>query len=94
MTTEVTPVYTFKMSGRTSASTDGTATGIIATKTVEWLPDETLRYTDANGVVSIIPVDGPLAALLIDLFTGTGGIDAGSAGGQGHRVFGQPVLKQ
>ena len=89
-------LYSFKLSGRTSSTTDGTATGIISTLTVSYDSDGVLRYTDSDGNVHLIDMAGSagMQKLVKDLFTGTGGFDAGSAGVQGHRVFGVPVLKQ
>lgn len=89
-------LYSFKVSGRTSSTTDGTATGIISTLTVSYDSDGIMRYTDANGKVHEIDCGGlpGLQKFIKDLFTGTGGFDAGSSGVQGHRVFGVPVLKQ
>lgn len=91
-------LYSFKLSGRTAASVDGTATGIIATLSVSYDSDNKLRWTDANGRARWVEIrnggSGDLASLLATLFTGTGGIDAGSAGVQGHRPFGEPKLAQ
>lgn len=87
-------IYSFKLTGRTSASVDGTATGLIATVAVSYDSDGFLRWTDASGIARAVPVNSEVAVLLNTLFTGTGGIDAGSSGVQGHRVFGVPELKQ
>ena len=87
-------VYSFKMSGRTAASVDGTATGIIATIDVSYDDDGMLRFDDETGNPKAVAVSGDVADLLKVLCTGTGGIDAGSADVQGHRVFGVPALKQ
>jgi hypothetical protein len=87
-------LYSFKISGRTAASTDGTATGIIATLAVSYDSDGFLRFTDTEGNVHAIPMTLEVAELMKVIFTGTGGIDAGSSGVQGHRPFGVPALAQ
>lgn len=90
-------VYSFKITGRTAASTDGSATGLIATVAVSYDSDGYLRFTDANGrprAVSISNSTSDVAALLRLIFTGSGGVDAGTTNVQGHRVFGEPALKQ
>lgn len=87
-------LFSFKLSGRTSASTLGTATGIIASKDVTYDDDGYLSYSDANSIPRRIPISGDLAQLLKELFTGTGGLTAGSSGVQGHRTFSVPSLPQ
>jgi hypothetical protein len=67
-------LFSGKMSGRTAATVDGTATGIIATVTVSLDSDDMLRWTDANGDAHAVKVHGEVAALLTALFTGAGGI--------------------
>jgi hypothetical protein len=66
----------FKITGRTSATTDGTATGLIATQVVEYHDDGSLRFT-INGIIHRIQPSASLNALLKVLFTGTGGVAAG-----------------
>lgn len=91
-------MYSLKLSGRTAASVDGTATGIIATLAVSYDTDGVVRWVDSSGKTRTLSISndasGDLASLLRTLFTGTGGLDAGSAGVQGHRVFGEPVILQ
>lgn len=70
-------LYDFKLSGRTAASADGTATGIIATKAVEMWDDGSLRYTSANGRKVVLQLDNDLSDLLKQLLVGTGGVAAG-----------------
>lgn len=66
-------LFDFKVSGRTSASVDGTATGIIATKAVEFHDDGTVRFTSAAGRPVILQPTADLNELLKIIFTGTGG---------------------
>lgn len=66
-------VFSGKLSGRTAASVDGTATGIIATLTVSLDGDGWLRWTDAGGNARSVQVAGPVAELLSILLTGVGG---------------------
>ena len=70
-------LHDFKVSGRTSASTDGTAAGIIATKAVEFHDDGTLRFTTAAGRPVIIQPTADLNELFKIIFTGTGGYATG-----------------
>jgi hypothetical protein len=65
-------LYDGKVSGRTSASTDGTATGIIATKSIELWDDGILRYSDGNGRARSVQLNGDLMRLFKEMFTGTG----------------------
>jgi hypothetical protein len=81
-------LYSFKLRGLTAA--DAT----IATKTVSYDSDGFLRWTDANSIARRVPISGDLAELLREVFTGTGGIDAGTTNVQGHRPFGSPRLAQ
>ena len=90
-------LYNFKVSGRTSASTDGTATGLISTNAVTIDSDGFLRFTDSTGrprSFSIGSDGGDISAFVKLLFTGVGGVDAGSAGVQGHRIFSEPAVLQ
>lgn len=85
-------VYNFKLRGLTS----GSAT--INTVDVSYDSDGILRFTDATGRARQVLIGGcgneGLAQLIFDVFTGASGLDAGSTGVQGHRVFGVPALKQ
>lgn len=90
-------LYSFKISGRTSASADGTATGIIATAAVTLDDNGRVTFTDSTGRTRHLQIandESAVSALLQVLFTGVGGVDAGSAGVQGYRFFGQPVVPQ
>lgn len=66
----MTVLHTFKLQGQTSAD------AAIATRTVTLHTDGTLRFTDARSVRRSIPLYGDVAALVKDLFTGTGGYEA------------------
>jgi len=66
-------LYDFKITGRTAASTDGTATGLIATKAVELHSDNTLKFTDVNGTLKTLQINEEVAELLSQILTGTGG---------------------
>jgi hypothetical protein len=63
-------LHSLKLRGMTSA--DAT----IATVEVTLDTDGMLRFTDARSVARAIPLNGDLAALIKDLFTGTGGYEA------------------
>jgi hypothetical protein len=63
-------LHSFKLQGQTSAD------AAIATVEVTLDTDGMLRFTDARSVVRAIPLNGDLAALIKDLFTGTGGYEA------------------
>lgn len=66
-------IYSGKLSGRTSDSEDGTATGIVATAAVTFDGQGNLHWTDSSGRAHTVQVSGPLATLLEAIFTGTGG---------------------
>jgi hypothetical protein len=66
----------FNLKGQTTAGTDGTATGIIATQLVSIDSDGFLRWTDATGKSHALPISGELSALLKVLLTGTDGLTA------------------
>jgi hypothetical protein len=68
-------INTMKLSGRTAASTDGTATGIVATLAVDLHSDNILRWVDATGRTHSLEMTGELASLLQALFTGAGGVN-------------------
>lgn len=70
-------LHDFKVSGRTSASADGSATGIIATKDVEFHDDGTVRFTSGAGAKIIISPTASLNELWKIMFTGTGGVATG-----------------
>lgn len=70
-------IHDFKVTGRTSASADGTATGLIGTATVEYHDDGSLRFTTAAGEKVIIQPSANVNKLLKVLFTGTGGFATG-----------------
>jgi len=65
-------VYTGRLQGQTSA---GAAITTINPVTLNG--DGTLRWTDAAGVPRIAAVNGELAALIQQLFTGAGGYNTG-----------------
>jgi len=69
-------LFTGKITGRTAASADGTATGLIATTTIEVHDDGSIRFTDAVGTKHRIQPSASLNALLKLILTGTGGFPA------------------
>lgn len=75
-------LYDFLISGRTAASTDGTATGIIATKAIEFHDDGSVRFTSAAGRPITINPDANTNELLKIILNGVGGLAAG------HKLFG------
>ena len=82
-------MFTGKILGQTMAA------GALGTVSpVEFSTDGIIRWTDANGNARSVVVAGDLAELIHTLFTGTGGLEPGSAGVQGNRSFGNPILKQ
>jgi hypothetical protein len=72
-------LHDFKITGRTSASADGSASGLIATKAVEYHDDGSLRFTTAEGEAVIIQPTANLNKLFKLLFVGTGGFATGKA---------------
>jgi hypothetical protein len=70
-------LHSFKITGRTAASADGTATGLIATAAVEYHDDGSLRFTTAAGEKVIIQPSANTNKLLKLIFTGTGGFSTG-----------------
>lgn len=68
--------YSLQLTGRTAASTLGTATGIIATDAIEVHDDGFIRFTDASGVRRAIPMKGDFGVLMREVLTGTGGVPA------------------
>jgi hypothetical protein len=64
--------FDFKFRGLTSA--DAT----IATKAVEFHDDGSLRFTDVSGNKRVLQPSADLNALLVQIFTGTGGFPAGT----------------
>lgn len=70
-------LHDFLVSGRTSVSVDGTATGVIATKAVEFHDDGTVRFTSVAGRQIRINSTSNLNELWKIIFTGTGGVAAG-----------------
>lgn len=70
-------LHDFQVSGRTAASVNGTATGMIATKAVEFHSDGSVRFTTAAGKAITINSTSNLNELWKILFTGTGGVAAG-----------------
>lgn len=64
--------FDFQVRGLTS----GAAT--IATKAVEFHDDGSLRFTDVAGNRRILQSNADLNALLVLIFTGTGGFPAGT----------------
>ena len=88
----MTTMYSFKIKGTT------TGDAVIGTVSVTIDFDGTIHYTDSNSKARTIlygPQDSDgLARLFYEIFTGGSGIDAGSAGVQGHRVFGEPRILQ
>jgi hypothetical protein len=63
-------LHSLKIRGLTAA--DAT----VATVSVTLDTDGMLRFTDARSVKRAIPLEGDLAALIKDIFTGTGGYEA------------------
>lgn len=82
-------LYTFDIQGQTTAPV---AIASITDVTID--SEGFFNFTAADGNDYQIKIEGAFAQLIKTIYTGTGGIDAGSAGVQGHRVFGVPVLKQ
>lgn len=70
-------LHSWKISGRTSASTDGTAAGIIATHAVEYHDDGSVRFTTTAGEAVVMQPSANLNKLLKLIFTGTGGFATG-----------------
>lgn len=70
-------LHDFKITGRTSASVDGTATGLIGTATVEYHDDGSLRFSTAAGEKVIIQPSADVNKLMKILFTGTDGFATG-----------------
>lgn len=70
-------LHDFKITGRTSASTDGTAAGLIATKAIEFHDDGSIRFTTAAGKAVILNPNADLNELLKLIFVGTGGFATG-----------------
>ena len=64
--------FDFQVRGLTSAA------ATIATKAVEFHDDGSLRFTDAAGNPRIVQPTADLNALLVQIFTGTGGFAAGT----------------
>ena len=64
--------FDFQVSGLTSAA------ATIATKAVEFHDDGSLRFKDAGGSLRVIQPNADLNALLVHIFTGTGGFPAGT----------------
>ena len=64
--------FDFQVSGLTDAA------ATIATKAVEFHDDGSLRFTDAGGSLRVIQPNSDLNALLVLIFTGTGGFPAGT----------------
>lgn len=75
-------LYDFQVSGRTADSVNGTATGIIATKAIEFHDDGSVRFTSAAGRPIIITPDANLNELLKILLNGAGGL------APGYKLFG------
>lgn len=82
-------LYTFDIQGQTTASV---AIGTVTDITID--SDGFFRFTDSDGNARAIKIEGDFGRLVKQLYTGASGFDAGSSGVQGHRVFGQSVLKQ
>lgn len=70
-------LHSFKITGRTSGSADGTATGLIATVAVEYHDDGSLRFTTAAGEKVVLQPDANVNKLMKLIFTGTGGFATG-----------------
>jgi hypothetical protein len=75
-------LYSFKIQGQTAAD------AAIATVAVSYRSDGSITFT-IDGQPGTINIHGndSMSRLVKAIFTGTGGIDAGSSGVQGHRVF-------
>lgn len=67
---------TLKITGRQSASTDGSATLLLTTKTITIDDDGFLTFTDANSIKRRIPLIGDFAILMREVLQGTGGYAA------------------
>lgn len=78
--------YNLQLTGRTAASTLGTATGIIATDPIEVHDDGFIRFVDTNGVRRAIPMTGDFGVLMREVLTGAGGIPATEP------MFERPIL--
>jgi hypothetical protein len=70
-------LHDFKITGRTSASANGTATGLVGTATVEYHDDGSIRFATAAGEKVIIQPCANTNKLLKILFTGAGGFTTG-----------------
>lgn len=70
-------LYNFKLTGRTAAYTEGTATGLIGVATVDYNDDGSLSFTTATGEKVVIQPSADVNKLLKIVFTGTGGFPAG-----------------
>jgi hypothetical protein len=64
--------FDFKIQGQTSANV------AVATKAVEFHDDGSLRFTTAAGRPVVLQPNAELNALLVQIFTGTGGFTAGT----------------
>lgn len=71
-------LHSFKITGRTADSADGTATGLIATAAVEYHDDGSLRFTTAAGEKVLIQPTANTNKLLKLIFTGANGFPAGT----------------
>lgn len=70
-------LYSFKLTGRTSAYVEGTATGLIGVATVSYNDDGSLSFTTSNGEKVVIQPSANVNKLLKIVFTGTGGFPTG-----------------
>lgn len=67
-------LQSFKLTGRTSATTNGTATGIIADQAIDICSDNMLRWVDSSGRTRALEISGEFATLLQAMLTGAGGV--------------------
>jgi hypothetical protein len=85
----MTTLYTFDIQGQTTSSV---AIGTLTDVTID--SEGFFNFTDSESRKQRIKIEGAFGKLVKELYTGASGLDAGSAGVQGHRVFGIPVLTQ
>lgn len=70
-------LYAFKLTGRTSAYVEGTATGLIGVATVNYNDDGSIDFVTAKGEQVVMQPSANLNKLLKVVFTGAGGFATG-----------------
>lgn len=70
-------LYAFKLTGRTAAYVEGTATGLVGVATVNYNDDGSIDFVTATGEQVVMQPSANLNKLLKVVFTGTGGFAAG-----------------